>query len=339
MKRVVVTSLIAAALPLASLAQDDMYFSPKKDKKAPAERVDRNNFDYGSYPGCNRDVDEYNRRGLGSSYQILSGDSLNCDVIDFYGSTPDSIYGKRDMRSQRRYDYVYDDDYDNSYAYRMRYFDDLWFYDPWFYGPACYSPWYGYYGYAWGRPWRYGWYGGWYGPWYYGYSGWYDPWYGSWGWNRPYWGTAVVHNRYNGGVTGTSNHGWVSSGTRGNIGLSGSRRDGNSNFSGYRGSNSTSNKNVDAYNRQTSRSSSYSGYRRNDNGFDSERYRQQSFNYDRNSTFNNNSSYRNSSSFDSGSSVNRSGSFSGGGGFSGGHSGGFSGSGRSGGGGHFGGRR
>lgn len=339
MRRVLLTTLFAAVLPLASLAQDDMYFSPKKDKKASAESVEHSSSGYGSYSGCNRDVDEYNRRGLGSSYQIFDGDSLNSDVIDFYGATPDSVYGKRKMKCEL-HDYTYGDgyDYDNSYAYRMRYFDDLWFYDPWFYGPAYYSGWYGYCGYGWGWPWHYGWYGGWYDPWYYGYTGWYDPWRGPWGWSRPYWGNAVVHNRYNGGVTGSSNHGWVSSGTLGNIGFSGSRRDGNSNFSGYRGSNSTSNKNVDAYNRQNSRPNSYSGYRRNDNGFGNEQYRQQSVNYDR-SAFSNNSPYRNSSSFDSGSSVSRGGSFSGGGGFGGGHSGGFSGGGRSGGGGHFGGRR
>lgn len=313
MKKVLITSLVAAVLPLASIAQDDMYFSPKKDKKVKIENAAYANFSYKDYPGCNRDVDEYNRRGKGSPYQMLGNDSSNIDVIDFYGVTPDSIYGIGERSRQKRYDYAWDEDYDNSYSYRMRHFDDFWFYAPWFYDSAYYSPWYGYYCYGWRRPWNYGWY---------------DPWYDYWGWNHPYWGPAIVY-RYNGNVTGTSNHGWVGGDSHRNVSFSGNR--GNSNFSGYRGSNSKSNKNVDAYNRQTGHTGNNSGYRRN-NSFGNEQNRQQSINYDRNAMYNNNSPYRNNSSFGSGSSVNSGSSFGGGGGFSGG-------SGRSGGCGHFGGRR
>lgn len=343
MKKTIIASIFATLLPLSGMAQDDMYFSPKQNKKEKAsERQTIDNVpDYTS--GSRRDVDEYNRRGFGSTYQYIGTDTLGSDAIDFDGVVPDSAYVPRSTSRSRGYEYGYDD-YDDSdhysYANRMRYFDDLWFYDPWFYGyTSFYDPWYGYYG--WGRPWRYGWYtswyGGWYDPWYYGYrGGWYDPWYGYCGWHRPYWGTVVARNPYNGGVTGTSNHGWVASGRHGGTGFSGSRAEGNGSnrsFSGYRGSNRTNSSNVDAYNRQTPRNRDYSGYRRatTDNGY----RRTESRNYDNNSSYRNNSSFGNNNSSFGGGSVSRGGGFSGGG-----HSGGgFSGGGRSGGGGHFGGRR
>lgn len=331
MRKFVLLSLLVSILPLSAIAQDDMYFSPKKDKAekhVEVSSVDRS----GYYIGSNRSVDEYNRHGLSSRYQIIGNDTTASDVIDFYGNTPDSAYvGKKNIVKYGK-DGYYDDDNDYSYARRMRYFDDFfWYDDPWLYGYPYYGPYYGYYGYGWGRPWRYGYYGyaGWYDPWYYGgyYGGWYDPWY--YGWNRPYWGPSVAYRPYNrGGVTGTSNHGRVDNGR---IVSSSSSR-------GYRGSNSTNSRNVDAYNRQNS-NRDFSGYRGN-NRNSSYNNRNNDFNNNMNRDFNN-SGFRNESTFSNNSinRVNNSG-FSGGG-FSGGNrGGGFSGGGgRSGGGGHFGGRR
>lgn len=326
MKRTVLLSLLFGILPFVANAQDDMYFSPKKNKTENKLSAKQN--DYSAYyGGSNRDVDEYNRRHLGSYYQNIGNDST-LDVIDFNGNTPDSIYiGKKGKRSYNQYDYD-DDAYDYVYSRRMRWFDDFWYDDPWLYGYGYpyYGPYYGYYGYAWGRPWRYGYYGGWYDPWFYGYGGWYDPWF--YGYGRPYWGPTISYRPYNkGGVSGTSNHGWVDNGRRNNSG----------NFGGYRGSNSTSSRNVDAYNRQNS-SRNFSGYRGYNNN------RNNSIN-ERNNGFNNNvnreynqSGFRNESTFNS-NSMNRGNSNFGGGSFGGNRGGGFSGGGRSGGGGHFGGRR
>ena len=324
MKKFVLVSLLVGVLPIAANAQDDMYFSPKKNKAEKQTTIERKDIPT-YYIGSNRDVDEYNRRGLGSCYQEIGNDSTGNDIIDFYGNVPDSTYSRKGKLKQRSYEFD-DDGYDYAYSRRMRYFDDFfWYDDPWLYGYPYYGP---YYGYGWGRPWRYGYYGyaGWYDPWYYGYAGWYDPWY--YGWGRLYWGPTVVYHPVNrGGITGSSNHGWVG-------------RGGTPNVSGYRGSNSTSRRNTDAYNRQNS-NSNFSGYRGSrDNNFNNRDNFNRDNNLRRNDDFNRNV-YRNESNFNSGS-FNRSNSSSfGGGNFGGGsRSGGFNGGGgRSGGGGHFGGRR
>ena len=345
MKKFFLLSLLVGLMPLCSIAQDDMYFSSKKDKAARRTEVKQTDIP-AYYSGSKRDIDEYNRRGLNSYYQNI-GDSASSDVIDFYGNTPDSIYGAKSKKNIGSFS-DYDDDDDYSYYRRMRWLDDdfFWAYDPWYWDDPWYRSYYGYYGpyygYGWGRPWRYGYYGyygGWYDPWYQ-YSGWYDPWY--YGWNRPYWGTTVVYRPYNrGGVTGTANHGWISNGRHG--GLDTSRRDG-TNLAGYRGSsyngsNSTSRRNTDAYNRQTTRrGTDFSNYRGNENFNRADRTNNFNQNRDFNQNREFNQSYRNESTFNRGSF--NSGSSFGGGSFGGGNrGGGFSGGGRSGGGGHLGGRR
>ena len=339
MNKFFLLSLAIGFAPLCANAQDDMYFMPKKDKtaaKADAYYNQRRVYHSGSY----RDVDEYNRRGFSSSYTFI-GDTLASDAIDFYGNTPDSLYvakQKGKYSKGKYYGYVADDDCD--YYWRARRFDDdfFWAYDPWFYDDPWYRSYYGYYGpyysFGWGRPWRYGYYGGWYDPWYYSYGGWYDPWY--YGWNRPYWGTTVAYRPANrGGITGSSNHGWV-----GRPGITGDRRNGFSNGSRnnvnpslYRGSNSTSSRNTDAYNRQTTRrNTDFSNYRRDNDNFSRSRNNET---FRRSNDSFSQSNHRNNASFGSGS-FNRGGSFGGGNHGGGGYSGG---GGRSGGGGHFGGRR
>lgn len=211
MKRLLAFCILTAFGTLLSLAQDDMYFVPKKSKAdiaRPEQKI--------VYGGSNRDVDEYNRHGkFGSSYQGL-------DTVDVSGSEYDGYEDKLSF-SQSAESYAEEDDY--RYCRRMSRFDDFYWYDPWCHG------WYGNYWYCssyWGR--HYGWYDPWYGPWYdpwfYGYYrpwhyGWYYPhyWYGSY--SRPYYG-----------FTGTANHGRPSYGHS---------TAGKTNFKGYRGQSNLDN--------------------------------------------------------------------------------------------------
>ena len=166
------------------MAQDDLYFTPKKSEKAVKSTknvmVDDNSPAY--HVGTNRSADEYNRRGkFGSYYEKIGTDSLGNDIIEFHPAAEDSLaaYTEADKK--------YDVDEDYSYSRRMSRFDDFYWYDPWFFGPyySWHSPWW-YSHWGWYDPWYYGWgYNGWYG-WY----DWYDPYYYSfYGWRYPYyWG-------------------------------------------------------------------------------------------------------------------------------------------------------
>ena len=133
MKKFVLVSLLVGVLPIAANAQDDMYFSPKKNKAEKQTTIERKDIPT-YYIGSNRDVDEYNRRGLGSCYQEIGNDSTGHDIIDFYGNVPDSTYSRKGKLKQRSYEFD-DDGYDYAYSRRMRYFDDFfWYDDPWLYG-------------------------------------------------------------------------------------------------------------------------------------------------------------------------------------------------------------
>ena len=219
----VLISVILGALPLMMMAQDDLYFTPKKsvkEAKSSVERIDDDAPVY--YSGSDRSDDEYNRLGeYGSYYEVVGTDSLGNDIIEFH---PGKGY------SQQSEDSKYDEGDDYEYSRRMSRFDD-WYcsYDPWFYTHYGFGPY-----------WRsrfywdsyYPWYTGWYDPWYYGYGygyyGWYNPWYYSWyypyyGWGYGYYGWGYpyyfgggsgghgywAHNDRNHGITGTSNHGDV----------------------------------------------------------------------------------------------------------------------------------
>lgn len=301
MKKLLMLLVLAGSMPLASMAQDDVYFSPSKDTEAP--KTEKPAY----YSGSKRNVDEYNRYGkLNSYYQKIGTDSLGNDIITFqpgYGYRGDSDYTDTAYVYPGSAKFSNDDDY--TYTRRMSRWDG--FYDPWFYD---------YYGpYGWYSPWYYGsWYGGWYDPWYYGYAGWYDPWYygyygwgwpyryGWYGWNYPYWGGGVVVNRggmNSGGVTGQRT--WNSGRSYGNA----SSSTGNRSFGSYT-SRSAGNRSFGSRSVQPTR------------------------------TYNNNNSFstRSTGSF-GGMSGGSTGGFSGGGSFGGGRSGGSFG----GGGGHFGGGR
>lgn len=176
MRKCFFISVITMAVPLVSLAQDDMYFVPKKaDKiKSTLEYVSpRDTY----YSGSDRNIDEYNRHGS----TVTEIDSTGNDVIDFDGLSgvyPDSVTAYQDddytytRRMSRFDDYVWADSYWAGY-YAGRSARWGW-YDPWYYGGWYYDPW------------HYGWYD----PWYYGYYG-YHGWYGHW-WGHP--GYVVNYN-------------------------------------------------------------------------------------------------------------------------------------------------
>lgn len=214
MKRSLFLSVLFGALPLLSMAQDDMYFTPSKSNQESSKETVKEAPSY--YSGIKKTNDAYNRRGVfQSSYQVIGKDSLGNDIIEYKslsGTTRrDTVYGGL----QRKYE----EGDDFAYSRRMSRFDDFYgYYDPWFassfyYGdPFFYDRWRWrssfYYG-GWYDPWYYSsFYGGYpyyyYGsPYYYAGIGWGYPWYYGWsGYYRPY---RNVYYSYN-GHTGTANH-------------------------------------------------------------------------------------------------------------------------------------
>ena len=93
MKKILLSTISAIMLmPMATSAQDDMYFVPTK------ENVNKASKEYGMpkdtyYCGSNRNVDEYNRR-LRSTVEPINNDTTANDVISFdsiKGEYPDSL--------------------------------------------------------------------------------------------------------------------------------------------------------------------------------------------------------------------------------------------------------
>lgn len=346
MKKIFLFFVLAGAMPLSMMAQDDdLYFTPSKSK---AEKKSSYQDKPAYYVGSTRDVDEYNRHGkFRSRFQKVGVDSLGNDIIEFQAGTgiyPDTSYVDTMWVAPKQYK---NEDEDYTYSRRMSRWDDYYgWYDPWFYGHwgwrpwgyhGWYGPWYsGYYGWydPWYDPWYYGYYGwgyGWGYPYYHGYYGWYDPWYyGYNGWGGRYYGSNIGY-AYTDGVTGTRNHGYASYGRNNSGSFNGrSRSYSAGTFGGSRagtfGSRSTASRSNNGSIRVNTRSGG-SGYSSTPSG---------NFGGSRSSS----SSYGGSYSAPARSSSS-SGSYSGGGGGSFGgsrSSGGGGGGGRSGGGG-FGGRR
>ena len=184
MKKLFLLFVLAGAMPLSMMAQDDdLYFTPSKKVAKTSSSVE-NKPAY--YVGSNRDVDEYNRRGkFRSTYQKIGVDSLGNDIIEFQAGTgiyPNSTYVDTMWMSPKQ---KYQDDEDYAYSRRMSRWDGYYgWYDPWFYGHWGYRPW-GYWG--------------WYNPWYYSYYGWYDPWY--YGYGYPYYAYRSYPIYYGGSYT------------------------------------------------------------------------------------------------------------------------------------------
>lgn len=349
MKRLVLLAVLFSAMPLATMAQDDLYFTPSKSKAEKQAQAQERKCDERPtyYCGSNRNVDEYNRRGkLSSYYQKIGSDSLGNDIIQFHagnGEYPDSVaLDTIYPGSERYYSYGGSDD-DFAYSRRMNRFDnDYGWYDPYFYDDLAWDYPYYYYGRGFYPYWRSGWgypyygwgWGGYYGLGWGGYYGWADPWYWD-GWGYPYygwgWGPGYA---WRGGHTGTYGHSF-DRGSNNNGGVV----SGNRQF-GHFGNGSRSWGNSRATS-TTSGSWGNSTVKRENGGWrGSQQYNPSNRSYNDNRSYT--PSYNNTTrSVSSPSSFGGSRSF-GGSGHSFGGGGGFSGGGRSfggGGGGHFGGGR
>ena len=206
--------LIATAMPLTSMAQDDdLYFNPKKEAKEKAERRALLQRQYAEqrarrdsvyrlfWSGSDRSVDEYNRGGrIFSHYENVGKDSLGNDIIQFHvgkGVAPDSIYD--DAYFAQKYA---DRDEDFVRTREMSRWDG--FYDPWFYDYYGYGPYY------WrSRMW-----------------GWHNPWY----WGGPVIGHVSYGGRNSGGYAGSRTYRY--NGDKGYAGNSTYRSNRNRNFGG-----------------------------------------------------------------------------------------------------------
>ena len=330
MKRFFFLSIMLGALPLSMVAQDDLYFVPKK--KSTTQSTDRYGLPKDTYyAGSSRSVDEYNRRK--STYEVIENDSTN-DIIDFSavkGVYPDSI-ADEDFKLTKKMQRFDDYDISNNSAFWSGYYAGRNSYWGW------YSPWY----YR-----TYGWYGGWYDPWYYGSSWyWYDPWYWDtafwynplYGWNRYSWWNYGYYGGYAPVVyaVGPRHH---SNGNTGSIDLyrgymngrvyTSGGSGGRGSFAGRGGSNATTR--LGSSRTNSLRSQTVGGHRAYDSNRGTSSFNSNRGSHVSSSNRSNSSSY--SSSGFSGGSRSSGGSFSGGGGGGGARSGG------GGGGGHVGGRR
>ena len=188
MKRLGFLLALSGLMPVALLAQDDMYYTPKKVEKrveSGVGKVETPTY----YRGLDKDVDEYNRRGkFRSVYKDVPTDSLGRAIEGYEGDDvlyPDSSY-VGSVKSSKRNRYDWEDEADYYYSRRMSRF-----YDPWFFG------YYGYYPHS-----RFGWYDPFYdGYWGGYYSGWYSSWgypYYGYGWGSPYYSYGYPYYGYYG---------------------------------------------------------------------------------------------------------------------------------------------
>lgn len=352
MKTRYLIAFVMAFLPLTiAVAQDDLYYKPKKQEKTV---VTKPVVDEYVPKGIDMTVDEYNRRNLKSSYQVIGTDSVGNDIIEF--TVGDGTYPEKD--TLRIDDKFFDDENDFTYTSRLGRYDGFYgWYDPfysrfWGWGPYSYWGPYGFWGpsywysnsYWWPSSWYWDFYYGWGDPWFYSY---YHP-YSYWGyWGYPYYsgygywyhgGGSYLADRNN-----PSRYHGTASGRPAGVG-GGSHGHGyttasNGTFGGRTISKASANS---YYNSSTGRTTYSSGSRagfggnRSSSSYSSSSYGSSSPSYS------SGSSRSSSPSYSSGSSSSRSsgGSFGGGGSRSGGgFSGGGSGRSSGGGGGGFGGRR
>ena len=99
MKRLVFLSVLFGAMPLLSMAQDDLYFTPSKAEQSAYQqnKIEEERPVY--YSGIGKSNDEYNRRGK-YNYKKIGVDSLGNDIFMSRVSTLhgdsvvlDTIYG------------------------------------------------------------------------------------------------------------------------------------------------------------------------------------------------------------------------------------------------------
>ena len=81
MKTKYLLSLIMVFLPLTmAMAQDDLYYKPTKQVKPVETKPVIEEY---VPKGLDMTVDEYNKRNLKSSYQVIGTDSVGNDIIEF----------------------------------------------------------------------------------------------------------------------------------------------------------------------------------------------------------------------------------------------------------------
>ena len=91
MKRFYILLILAGIIPMSLVAQDDLYFTPKKSVQAANEATSHEDTP-AYYSGISKDESEYNRcNRLKSYYQKVGQDSLGNDIIEF--RTGDGTYG------------------------------------------------------------------------------------------------------------------------------------------------------------------------------------------------------------------------------------------------------
>lgn len=223
MNRLLITIIAACFSATALMAQDDMYFKPRKKAEIAKEKEEiakqRSYITYEEedgqpvfHVGSNRDVDEYNRRGsYARKHTEVCNDSTGNDIIDFQVgdgkySLPADSNAVDTVYADASYSKHYDAD-DFKYTQRLALYDDFygpywgpWRYHfhPWYYDPF-YDPWF--------DPWFDPWYDPWfYDPWYHRHWGYPSAWYYGphWGWGYPHYIAPVVTHH---GPVGTQNHG------------------------------------------------------------------------------------------------------------------------------------
>lgn len=272
MKKLILSLLVILTTNATNMmAQDDMYFTPKKlsaEEKAQkkAEKEARKQAEalaeQRAYEEAmarvyrmiyHDDVDLYNRH-----YGYQPGDSLVFDSLNtsddrfVWEENGDSLYNVKEnykfTRMMERFKEL--DDALTFGIYRPWYYNtwfDPWYdywYDPWYYGYGYrYGFHHGFYPYSSHYIWNYGYYD----PWFYGYTGWYGS-YRPWYYDTFYPGGYYPHGggAHHGGITyisrtGSRNHGsWNNrpTGTSSGIRTSGNTRGWNN------GSRSNSNYNV-----------------------------------------------------------------------------------------------
>ena len=171
MKRFLALALMA--IPLLSMAQDDLYFTSSKKAKAEAQKkeaaarqtrtaVATRPASVVDYNSNRRSEDEYNRRYVNGAYQGMidqqGTDTLAASISDAGSDYADSKYDmddpELDYRFSRRIVRFHSPRF---YALASPYYWDLYYgYGAWDYLYDPYDPWY----YHWG--WSYGWS---WGPW------------------------------------------------------------------------------------------------------------------------------------------------------------------------------
>ena len=177
MKKLLTLALIL--VPLLSMAQDDLYFTPSKKAKEAAQKRNAASMTARTetvtaptvvdYHSNTRSEDEYNRR-------YVNGEQYVVDSLDASVNTVDEGVAPRYDLSDPELDYRYSRRIvrfhsPRLYALTSPYYWDLYYgYGAWDYLYDPWDPWYWHYGWSYGWSW---------GPW--------DCWYGSiWGWNHPY---------------------------------------------------------------------------------------------------------------------------------------------------------